>query len=139
MPTKDSKERAALSVGRLRGENYYLAGEAHGEPAGIWWGKGAKGLGLAGEVRHQDMETTYGDMSHPVTGEALGQAPRHFASFEERVARLLAREGGDVTPERRQELELVARKNHREARHHFDLTFSPSKSWSVPHASLERQ
>ena len=116
--------------------DYYTSGAARGEPAGRWWGRGAESLGLRGEVREAVMETVYGDLADPATGEALGSRPRKFASYADRLAALLEKEP-DATPERVAELELKAHKSHREARHYADLTFSPPKSWSVLHAALE--
>src|SRR3954471_24155085 len=121
---------------RAGSSNYYTAGQRHGEPPGLWWGRGAALLGLSGEVREETMERLYGALEHPESGEALGTRPRTYATFAERLGKLLAREP-DPTPERRVELELAAHKAHREARHYADLTFSPTKSWSVLHAALE--
>src|SRR5512135_1873379 len=128
--TPHSRERGHTA------RNYYTEATEHGEPAGTWWGRGADSLGLRGEVTDDVMETLYGGLLHPVTGEALGTAPREYASFEDRLAELLAKEP-DATPERIRELELAAHKSHREARTYADLTFSPPKSWSVLHAALE--
>src|SRR3954447_23877779 len=80
--------------------NYYTAGQQHGEPPGLWWGRGAALLGLRGEVREETMERLYGALEHPESGEALGTRPRTYATFEERLGKLLAREP-DPTPERR--------------------------------------
>ena len=116
---------------------YYLEGAEHGEPPGRWWGSGAEALGLTGDVVEAQMKTLYGALEHPATREALGTRPRTYAPYEERLAKLLAREP-DPSPERRAALELAAHKAHREARHYADLTFSPTKSWSVLHAALEQ-
>src|SRR5215207_8392467 len=117
--------------------NYYAEASDHGEPPGLWWGKGADALGLRGEVDHGVMETVYGDLVHPTTGETLGSRPRQFASYADRLAAKLDAEP-NATPERRKELEFEAAKSHRKAVHYFDLTFSPPKSWSVLHAAYER-
>ena len=71
-----------------------------------------------------------------MTGEALGARPYRFKDTPERVAAAIAAEGGEVTPERRAEIELAVRKGHREARNYADATFSAAKSWSVLHAAL---
>jgi hypothetical protein len=116
--------------------DYYTTGEEHGEPAGVWWGRGAASLGQTGEVTESVMERPYGDLVDPRTGEALGTRPRTYMTFDERLAALLAKEP-EATPERQAELALAAHKSHREARHYANLTFSPPKSWSVLHAALE--
>src|SRR4051812_9876163 len=88
-----------------RTDNYYLSSASHGEPPGLWWGKGSESLGLTGEVSHADMDTVYGALRHPETRDRLGREPRRYASLDERIARLVAGEQGEVTPERRSELE----------------------------------
>ncbi len=89
-------------------------------------------------VTEKQMETVYGALQHPMTGEQLGSAPRHYASFEERLDRLKAAEpSGDIEPERLDELAAKARKAHREARTYADCTFSVPKSISVYHAALQ--
>lgn len=122
---------------RGRQDNYYLRAADHGEPPGMWMGRGIELLGLQGEVKRHDMEAVFGRLEHPVTGEALGAPPRNYATTEERLAKLLAKEP-EATPERRDAIGLEARKSTREARLYADMTFSPPKSWSVLHASLER-
>lgn len=119
--------------------NYYMRGAERGEPAGVWHGPGAGVLGFsAGQpVTAKAMETVYGELTDPETGESLGSRPRKYASHEERVARLLAAEP-DASPERRAEIEFQARKQQREACHYYDLTFSPEKSWSVLYAGLRQ-
>jgi len=50
---------------RTRGElmaDYYTA---HGAPAGQWWGRGAEGLGVSGEVTEAQMQAAYGGFLHP--------------------------------------------------------------------------
>jgi conjugative relaxase-like TrwC/TraI family protein len=117
--------------------SYYTAGVERDEPPGRWWGQGAASLGLSGEASSAVMAVLYGKLEDPRSGEPLGTRPRRFATVEERLARLLAREPGPVTPERQAALQLQAHKAQREARHYADLTFSPPKSWSVLHAALE--
>jgi conjugative relaxase-like TrwC/TraI family protein len=119
--------------------NYYLSAAEHGEPPGQWFGQGAEALGLVGEVDKKTMETMYSELVHPVTGEALGARPYQFKDTPERIAAAISAEGGEVTPERRAEIELAVRKSHREARNYADATFSPPKSWSVLHTALESQ
>lgn len=118
-------------------DNYYLRASEHGEPPGLWIGRGIELLGLSGEVQRHEMETVFGELKDPRTGEALGSPPRKYATESRRLEQLLAREI-DPTPERIAALEVEARKSGREARNLADLTYSPPKSWSVLHASLER-
>jgi hypothetical protein len=61
---------------------------------------------------------------------------RRLQRQTEPPGQLLAAEP-EATPERRAELELAAHKAHRAARYYADLTFSPTKSWSVLHAAPE--
>jgi conjugative relaxase-like TrwC/TraI family protein len=119
--------------------NYYLSAAEHGEPPGAWYGPGAEAIGFTGEVDKEAMITLYKDLVHPVTGEALGARPYRFKDTPERVAAAVAAEGQDITPERRAEIELAVRKDHREARNYADATFSAAKSWSVLHAGLQSQ
>lgn len=52
---------------------YYMA---NGTPPGAWAGAGAAALGLtnaAGDVRKEDLESLFGEGTHPLTGAALGK------------------------------------------------------------------
>jgi conjugative relaxase-like TrwC/TraI family protein len=136
--TRHAEEGRGISEAAVREPtNYYAEASEHGEPPGLWWGEGAAAIGLQGEVDHDDMETVFGGLAHPTTGEALGSRPRQFATYADRLAAKLEAEP-HATPERRKELEFEAAKSHRKAVHYFDLTFSPPKSWSVLHAAYER-
>lgn len=97
-----AEEGLELAVER----DYYSAAVQRGEPAGVWWGLGARELGLSGTVTEKQMETVYGDLRHPESGERLGTAPRHYASFEQRLGRLVAAEPSseNIEPERMSEL-----------------------------------
>ena len=119
--------------------NYYLSAAEHGEPPGQWFGSGAEALGLSGEVDKDTMLILYGRLVDPGTGEALGSRPYKFKDTPELVAAAIAAEGGEVTAERRAEIELAVSKSHREARNYLDVTFSAAKSWSVLHAALENE
>ncbi|HEX3829807.1 MAG TPA: MobF family relaxase, partial [Sporichthyaceae bacterium] len=125
-------EAPAVGVG-----NYYMQGAEAGEPAGRWFGPGAAVLGFAPgeEVTAAAMETVFGKLRDPATGASLGSRPRKYAPFEERLTRLLAAEPG-ADAERVGELRFAARTAQREATHYYDLTFSPTKSWSVLFAGL---
>jgi conjugative relaxase-like TrwC/TraI family protein len=117
--------------------NYYMKVAEAGEPAGRWFGPGASVLGFAPDqvVTAAAMETVFGKLRDPATGFSLGSRPRKYASFEERLARVLAAEPG-ADAERVTELRFAARTQQREAAHYYDLTFSPTKSWSVLFAGL---
>src|SRR5712691_8389553 len=133
----------AVATGR---ENYYLSAVAeHGEPPGIWTGRGCPELGLAvgSEVDNKVMERLYGAFADPrdPAGEAtLGRAPSGFAGHDEkiagRIAGLLAAEP-EATRERRDQIIMQALKDQRAAVYFFDATFSVPKSVSLLHASLQ--
>ena len=133
----------AVATGR---ENYYLSAVAeHGEPPGIWTGRGCPELGLAAgsQVDNKVMERLYGAFADPrdPAGEAtLGRAPSGFAGHDEkiagRIAGLLAAEP-EATHERRDQIIMQALKDQRAAVYFFDATFSVPKSVSLLHASLQ--
>src|SRR5712671_6104204 len=89
----------AVATGR---ENYYLSAVAeHGEPPGIWTGRGCGELGLAAgsEVDNKVMERLYGAFTDPRDPErkaTLGRAASGFAGNDDkivgRIAGLLAAE-----------------------------------------------
>jgi TrwC relaxase len=54
---------------RAARDNYYLRAAEHGEPAGVWHGRGAESLGLTGEVSRAQMLGLYNELKHPVSGE----------------------------------------------------------------------
>ncbi|MGH3096450.1 MAG: MobF family relaxase, partial [Streptosporangiales bacterium] len=118
---------------------YYMASVEGGEPPGVWFGPGAVVLGFTAgdEVTSEQMETVYGKLQHPESGEQLGSKPRTYASHEQRLQQLLVAEP-DPLPERRKQIEFQARKQQREPCHYYDLTYSPEKSWSVLYAGLRQ-
>jgi hypothetical protein len=133
----------AVATGR---ENYYLSAVAeHGEPSGIWTGRGCPELGLriGSEVDNGVMERLYGAFTDPrdPAGEAtLGRAPSGFAGNNDKVAALIARRLAaepEATPERRDQLIMQALKEQRAAVYFFDATFSVPKSVSLLHASFQ--
>src|ERR1017187_10840412 len=83
----------AVATGR---ENYYLSAVAeHGEPPGIWTGRGCPELGLAvgSEVHNKVMERLYGafiDPRDPERKATLGRAPSQFAGNDDKVSALIA-------------------------------------------------
>ena len=132
-------------------EGYYLSAVGEiGEPPGVWTGRAGAALGLAAgsEVDPAVMEVVYGDLLDPrdpafadpaVPQEdktRLGSGPRQYKSAEKIYADLMARDP-DATPERAEELKILARKRARAAVMFFDFTFSADKSTSVLHASLQ--
>jgi conjugative relaxase-like TrwC/TraI family protein len=133
----------AVATGR---ENYYLSAVAeHGEPPGIWTGRGCPELGLpvGSEVNNKIMERLYGafidprDPGHKVT---LGRAPSKFAGNNDKIsAQIAARLAAEpeATEERRDQIIMQAMKEQRAAVHFFDATFSVPKSVSLLHASLQ--
>lgn len=131
------REDEQLHEQRQRGEDYYSAGVTHGkEPPGVWYGEGARLMGLEGEVSPRLMAKVYGKLEHPLTGEALGSRPRDYADRQTRLARALA-EHPLATAEERAKIDLEVAKGHRENRNYIDAPFSPAKSVSVLYVALE--
>src|SRR5258708_1301158 len=83
----------AVATGR---ENYYLSAVAeHGEPPGIWTGRGCPQLGLqiGAEVDNTIMGALYGEFVHPGDSQSkvtLGRAPSEFSGNDDKVAALIA-------------------------------------------------
>jgi conjugative relaxase-like TrwC/TraI family protein len=133
----------AVATGR---ENYYLSAVAeHGEPPGIWTGRGCPELGLqiGAEVDNPTMEALYGgfvDPRDPLGTTTLGRAPSGFTGNNDKVAALIARHLAaepEATPERRDQIIMQALKEQRATVYFFDATFSVPKSVSLLHASLQ--
>jgi len=133
----------AVATGR---ENYYLSAVVeHGEPPGVWTGRGCPELGLAvgSEVENKVMERLYGAFLDPRDSAGkvtLGRAPSTFTGNDDKIAAritsLLAAEP-EATPERRDQLVMQALKEQRAAVYFFDATFSVPKSVSLLHASFQ--
>ncbi len=130
-----------------RRENYYLSAVAeHGEPPGIWTGRGCPELGLVvgSAVDNKVMERLYGAFTDPrdPAGEAtLGRAPSGFAGNDEKIAGRIAGQLAaepEATAERRDQIIMQALKDQRAAVYFFDATFSVPKSVSLLHASLQQ-
>ena len=131
-------------------ENYYLSATAeHGEPPGVWWGEGARALGLEPgseidgavferlyEHFHDPRDPDFYDPSVPDEDKArLGRKKSRFQSWQEIYAKKLAAEP-EASPERREVLKYQAKGQSRQALIHLDLTFSPPKSVTLVHAGL---
>jgi hypothetical protein len=89
-----------------RGAGYYLSAvEKGGEPAGIWVGDGAAGLGFSdGDVvRREDFEPLYGqflDPRDPTVQTHLGSPPRQNAELAAIYQAKLAAHPGATADER---------------------------------------
>jgi hypothetical protein len=130
-------------------ENYYLKATTSGEPPGRWWGRGAAGFGLAGEVDADQMKALYTDFSDPrdprwadpqtrAQCEKLGRTPQEFKTTDEIFRGLLAKAKGTMTPERRNELWSKAERMTRQSVAFIDCTFSPVKSFTLGHLACAR-
>ena len=137
----------AVAAGR---ENYYSRAVAAGEPPGRWYGAGAAKLGLHGQVDAEVMEALYTHLldprdarfADPMTREHADRLPGRkvyeFSSAEKAYLAALEREP-DATPERREQLRLLAEKSTRQAVAFHDVTFSVQKSVTVLHTAFEAQ
>lgn len=139
-----------VSSGR---ESYYTAAVDAGEPPGLWYGRGAEQLGLAGEVNADLLEAMYLHNLDPRDAnahnrstwglaETLGSKPKAFRPPEELYREYLANEvaaaGGDVGPERCAELRRLADRHAKQNVPFTDFTFSPQKSITVAAVAYER-
>jgi conjugative relaxase-like TrwC/TraI family protein len=146
--------KSGHDVGYLTGpvaggrESYYSGAVAAGEPPGRWYGSGAVGLGLVGEVDNDVLEAVYSHLIDPrdpavgsrsTWGEAdtLGASHRRYRSADDLYKVMLA-DRPTASPEERSEMRSVAERNARQAIAFEDVTFSPSKSVSVLGVALER-
>lgn len=146
--------RPGHDVGYLTGpvaggrEGYYTGAVAAGEPAGLWYGAGARVLGLAGEVDADLMEAVYSsllDPRDPATqsraswgqAEGLAKAHRKYRTAEDVYAELVEANPG-VGPERRAQLRAQAERSARQAVAFIDATFSAPKSVTVLGVAFER-
>ena len=132
---------AAPKASRPDAAQYLMTSAHHGEPAGVWFGKGLIMVGIeAGrEATEHDVRAVFGRLQHPSSTKEnpqfLGRAPRKFKSTEERVQAALEAEP-DATEERIREISAEVRGSGRKAVAYYDLTFSPPKSVSVYYAAL---
>ncbi|MGR6902211.1 MobF family relaxase [Glutamicibacter sp. BSL13] len=77
-----------------------------GHPPGLWGGRGAKHLGVSGEVTEEQMELLYGSGQHPLAGQIdpatgqkidpkLGQRYKRFDQFDSELAQKINTALGD--------------------------------------------
>ncbi|WP_300010564.1 MobF family relaxase [Pseudonocardia sp.] len=129
-------------------EGYYTGAVAAGEPPGLWWGKGAESLGLAGEVDADLMEAVYTRLLDPRDpaahdrttwdeAEALAAGHRKYRSAEQIYATLLEA-NPEAGPEERAALRAQAGRSARQAVTFIDVTFSAPKSVTVTGLAFER-
>ncbi len=121
-------------------ENYYSGAVAAGEPPGLWYGKGAKLLGLSGEVDAEQMEDIYSRLLDPRDADReqlLGKPHKNYRSADEVYAASLEREPL-AGPERRAQLRVDAEAAARQPVAFLDATFNAPKSVSVMGAAFER-
>ncbi|WP_300008269.1 MobF family relaxase [Pseudonocardia sp.] len=129
-------------------EGYYTGAVAAGEPPGLWWGKGAETLGLAGEVDADLMEAIYTRLLDPRDpaahdrttwdeAEALAAGHRKYRTAEQIYASLLDARP-DAGPEERAALRAQAGRSARQAVSFIDVTFSAPKSVTVTGLAFER-
>ena len=127
---------AGADGGHVGGMRYYT--EAAGEPPGRWAGRGAAGLGLAGDVDADVLQALYVDRVGPDGVRLDARAQARFRPVKERedlavAAHLsvhpLAAEGELA------EVRAADRATSRHATPYFDFTVSAAKSVSVLHAS----
>lgn len=92
------------SPDRKLGDYYTVTGH----PPGIWGGRGAKNLGVQGEVTEEQMELLYGLGQHPLAGTVdpvsgeknpaqLGQRYKRFDQFDGELAKKINTAMGDFT------------------------------------------
>jgi len=125
------------------GTDYYTA--TKGEPPGYWQGRGARALGLEGQVDPDVMRRLYHEDVGP-DGQVLGRRQRRAAypaaggslhdRIEAEVAAQVAARGRFITPEEIREIRLRERAKFRTVCPFYDYTFSAPKSVSVLWASL---
>ena len=124
--------------------DYYLSSAGkNGEPPGIWMGRGARDLGLSGQVNAGVMRALYHRDEGPDgplntrQGQAAYKTGRGQLSdrIDEAVAAAVAGRGAFVTAEEIADIRLRERAKVRNAVPFFDFTFSAAKSVSVAHAS----
>jgi len=122
-----------------KGPEYYssAAGRSGMEPAGTWTGAGCPELGLAvgAAVNPEVFVSLFGEHKDPRDGSRLGRAMSRYRDWRAGYDEALRAEP-EATAERRAELKGEAKAQVRQAVPYFDVTFSPSKSITLLHASF---
>ena len=122
-----------------------------GTPPGSWMGSGLPYLGTGelaegGQVSEAQLQLLVGMGRDPITGEALGEAYRQYASVQERVDKRVAGLDPELGPvSRAQQVAAIeaedAERGTRRAVAGYDLTFSVPKSlsalWGVADAGTQ--
>ena len=124
--------------------DYYLSSAGkNGEPPGIWMGRGARDLGLSGEVNADVMRDLYHRDEGPDGPLNTRQGQADYTTgrgqlsdrIDAAVAAAVAERGAFVTAEEIADIRLRERAKVRNTVPFFDFTFSAAKSVSVAHAS----
>lgn len=124
-----------------------------GTPPGSWMGSGLPYLGTGelaegGQVSEAQLQLLVGMGRDPITGEALGEAYRQYASVQERVDKRVAGLDPELGPvSRAQQVAAIeaeeAERGTRRAVAGYDLTFSVPKSlsalWGVADAGTQSE
>jgi len=116
--------------------DYYVA---RGNPPGVWAGRGAGQLGVAGtEVSEAQMKALFGEGRHPDGVQKLGAAYPVYANLApyaqrvaERMAEFASLNGRPPSAAERNRIAAVEARRGRRAVAGFDLVFTPVKSASV--------
>ncbi len=122
-----------------KGLEYYssAAGKSGMEPEGTWTGAGCPELGLeiGGAVDPGVFVSLFGEHKDPRDGSRLGRAMSRYRDWRAGYDEALKAEP-EAMAERRAELKDEAKAQVRQAVPYFDVTFSPSKSITLLHASF---
>ena len=69
-----TRQVASHDQTRKRGEDLTDYYTAEGNPAGVWFGKGAASLGMSGEVSEEQMKALFGEGLRPDADEFIKKA-----------------------------------------------------------------
>jgi conjugative relaxase-like TrwC/TraI family protein len=138
------REHAHEAAAGQQGPGYYTAAVEHGEAVGRWAGSGMEAMGLefrdGDSVNPDDVRAVFGQLRRPESTEEapayLGRRPAKYKTEQERYDALVAKESGEVSPERERELRNQAATDGRRPVAYYDFTFSAPKSVSVYEAAL---
>jgi conjugative relaxase-like TrwC/TraI family protein len=112
--------------------DYYLRGTTAGDPPGVWSGRGAGLLGMAGLASEERVRDLFGLGLHP--GDRMQPLGAAFGPASYMVDRIRAWDAAHPEASRAERAAAVAAERIRGNRNSIaglDLTFSPPKSWSV--------